>query len=208
MSERTGGRTEGARTAGISVTEAQPPLAADLVEAQQLLVAVRALVRRFSVSERADVACCGVTVAQAAALETLRVEGPLRLGPLGRRLGITASTLSRNVDRLEKAGLVRRVSDPEDGRASRLDLTPAGRKAAAALERQEVAFAQIILERLPEARRRVVLEAVADLLGAVRGATESCCPGAFDHLMTGFPQAAACETRGNDEDHGCRNGCR
>ena len=67
-------------------------------EGQRLLRTVRALVRRFAVSERADVACCGLTVAQAATLETLLSEPGLRLSDLGRRLGITASTLSRNVD--------------------------------------------------------------------------------------------------------------
>ena len=39
-------------------------------EAKRLRAAVRALVRRFSVSERADVECCGLTVAQAATLVT------------------------------------------------------------------------------------------------------------------------------------------
>ena len=32
---------------------------------------IATLVRRFSLSERADVSCCGVTVAQAATLEAL-----------------------------------------------------------------------------------------------------------------------------------------
>jgi DNA-binding MarR family transcriptional regulator len=82
--------------------------------ARELLLGVRGLVRRFSVAERADVACCGVTVAQAATLETLHREGALRLGSLGRRLGVTPSTLTRNVERLEAAGLVRRAADPKE----------------------------------------------------------------------------------------------
>lgn len=172
-------------------------------DARALLSAVRALVRRFSISERADVACCGVTVAQAATLEALRADGPMRLGSLGRRLGITPSTLTRNVDRLERSRLVTRVPDPEDQRASRLGLTASGRKAAAALERQEEAFAQQVLDRLPAERRPAVVTVLAELLGAVRDATEACCPGAFDHLMRGIPQAEACERRGSDEDEGC-----
>ena len=44
----------------------------------RLRAAIRALVRRFGVSERADVACCGVTVAQAAALEALGDRVPHR----------------------------------------------------------------------------------------------------------------------------------
>jgi DNA-binding MarR family transcriptional regulator len=64
-------------------------------DAARLRTGIRALVRRFGISERADVACCGMTVAQAATLDTLRSEGAMRLGALGRRLGVTASTLTR-----------------------------------------------------------------------------------------------------------------
>jgi DNA-binding MarR family transcriptional regulator len=159
----------------------------DIDRARDLLQGVRGLVRRFSVAERADVACCGVTVAQAATLETLLREGRLRLGSLGQRLGVTPSTLSRNVERLEAAGLVRRQQDPEDARSSRVSLTPKGRTAARELERQEVAFARQILDRLPAERREIVSSAFRELLVAVREATEACCPGAYEHLMEGLP---------------------
>src|SRR6188474_1627468 len=87
-------------------------------DARQLLRHVRALVRRFAVSERADVFCCGMTIAQAATLETLRLEGPLRMGDLGRRLGIAPSTLTRNLRRLLESGYVKREADGSDGRAA------------------------------------------------------------------------------------------
>jgi DNA-binding MarR family transcriptional regulator len=160
----------------------------DTDRARELLQGVRGLVRRFSVAERADVACCGVTVAQAATLETLLSEGPLALGPLGRRLGVTPSTLSRNVERLEAARLVRRQQNPKDARSSRVSLTSKGRTAAQQLERQEVAFARQILERLPAERREIVSSAFGELLVAVREATEACCPGAYEHLMEGLPR--------------------
>jgi DNA-binding MarR family transcriptional regulator len=159
--------------------------------ARTLRAAIRALVRRFSISERADTACCGLTVAQAATLEVLAVEGPLRLGELGRRLGIAPSTLTRNLSRLEASGLAKRQSDKADGRAGRVGLTSAGRRAAAHLERQEQAFARQILEALPSERRAMAVEALVDLLGVVRQATEACCPGAFDHLMQGMPRASS-----------------
>jgi len=157
-------------------------LAAFDPEAIRLRAAVRALVRRFSISERADTACCGLTVAQAATLEAL-AGAPLRLGALGQRLGIAASTLSRNLARLEAAGLVERESDPGDARAARVALTQAGREAARGVERQEQAFARDVLDRLPAEHRTAALESLESLLGAVREATEACCPGAFDHLM-------------------------
>ena len=53
-------------------------------QAEQLRGSVRALVRRFALAERADVSCCGLTVAQAATLEALGRLGPQRLLNLDR----------------------------------------------------------------------------------------------------------------------------
>src|SRR6185436_17222634 len=156
----------------------------------RLRAAIAGLVRRFGISERADVSCCGVTVAQAAALEALSGHGPMRLKELGQRLGIAPSTLTRNLERLLEAGLVVRQSDARDARASRVRLTAAGKRAALGVAGREDDFAKQVLERIPARRRAVVLDAVAELLKAVRGATEACCPGAYDHLMEGF--GAAC----------------
>jgi DNA-binding MarR family transcriptional regulator len=161
-------------------------------DARLLLQHVRALVRRFAISERADVFCCGMTIAQAATLETLRLEGPLRMGELGRRLGITPSTLTRNLQRLLDTGYVKRQADGTDGRAAVVALTASGRRQADKLESQEEWFAGEILERIDPEHRAAVIARMADLLIAVRAATKSCCPeGAFDHLMTGFPAGDA-----------------
>jgi DNA-binding MarR family transcriptional regulator len=146
-------------------------------------------VRRFSISERADVACCGMTVAQAATLDALLREGSMRLGALGARLGISPSTLTRNLVRLEKRGLVTRTTDRRDGRAAGAALSPAGRRAAARVARQEEAFARLVLERIDPERRRDTLDRLGDLLRAVRLASETSCPGAFDHLMPEVPHA-------------------
>ena len=159
-------------------------------DSARLRAAIRGLVRRFGVSERADVSCCGVTVAQAAALEALSGHGPMRLSDLGRRLGIAPSTLTRNLERLADAGLVGRKADSRDGRSARVQLTAAGRRAALGVAGREDDFARDVLARIPAERREAVLGALAELLAAVRGATEACCPGAYDHLMDGF--GAAC----------------
>ena len=172
----------------------------------RLRAAIRALVRRFAVSERADIACCGVTVAQAAALEALGTEGPMRLGDLGRRLGIAPSTLTRNLDRLEASGLVAREADPADARSARVTLTVEGRRASRAVAAQEEGFARQVLERIPAARRTRVVESLGDLLAAVRAATEECCPGAFDHLMPGLEGAEANGAAGAG-DGACGQAC-
>jgi DNA-binding MarR family transcriptional regulator len=142
-----------------------------------------ALLRRFSISERADVQCCGMTVAQAATLDALGREGTMRLGRLGKLLGIAPSTLTRNLARLEEAGLVRRTSDEEDGRAAQVELTEKGRRIRLRLEVMEDEFAERVLGRLSPAAREQALDGLAALLDAVRAETETCCPGAFDHLV-------------------------
>ncbi len=52
--------------------------------------------------------------------------GPLRQGALAELAHIDPSPVSRHVTRLVARGLVRRVADEQDGRASRLVVTPAG----------------------------------------------------------------------------------
>jgi DNA-binding MarR family transcriptional regulator len=52
--------------------------------------------------------------------------GPLRQGALAELVHADPSTVSRHVALLVDRGLVRRVADEQDGRASRLVVTPAG----------------------------------------------------------------------------------
>jgi len=214
VSDKGGKRGTGRRRAASTqrsarrAEESQPlclglPLAGPDPAARRLLDGIQLLVRRFAISERADVNCCGLTVAQSATLAALRAEGALRLSALGRRLGIAPSTLTRNLDRLEDAGLVAREMDRKDARAARVRLTPAGREAAAQVERREEAFARSVLERLPAERQQAALNGLFDLLLAVREATEGCCPGAFDHLMTDYPGSGCCP----DTLEGGRNAC-
>jgi DNA-binding MarR family transcriptional regulator len=58
-------------------------------------------------------------------------EGPQRLGLLASAFGLDPSTITRQVQALEKADLVRRRPDEEDRRASILDLTEEGRSVLA-----------------------------------------------------------------------------
>jgi len=62
-------------------------------------------------------------------LWALGCDGNQRLSDLAVRLRLDASTVSRYVARLEKLGLAHRTEDPDDRRATRLSLSPAGRRA-------------------------------------------------------------------------------
>jgi DNA-binding MarR family transcriptional regulator len=167
-------------------------------EAAQLRTLITAIVRRFTLAERADVECCGLTMAQAATLEALR-PGPMRLAQLAQSLGITPSTLTRNLVRLEADRLLARETDPDDSRAARVRLAAAGERAARRVEEQELQFARGILDRLGSDRRRQeVVAAISELLAAVRGATEECCPGAFDFLLEDLPDEGQGPRRSRD----------
>lgn len=164
--------------------DAVTPTPADL-DARRLRTAVAAVVRRFQLAARADLACCGMTVAQAAALESLARRDGMTPGELGRELGISPSTVTRNVDRLIERGLVRRERSPGDGRSSRVLLTPGGRDAAAAVDRIEQAFAADILDHLRQAGSIDIVQSLERLMVAVQAATERCCSGAFEDLAEG-----------------------
>ena len=70
----------------------------------------------------------GLTFARYQVLGMLRWAGPLTLGAVGHRLWITPATVTSGVDRLEKAGLTRRVAHPTDARATLLEITAKGRR--------------------------------------------------------------------------------
>lgn len=150
------------------------------------------LLRRFALAERADMACCGMTVAQAATLGMLARHGGMRAGTLSVRLGISPSTLSRNLNRLEQRGLILRRPDPADRRVTEVRLSDDGRAAASQVEAQEQAFMVQVMDVLSERESRAAVEGLEALLRAVRIATESCCPGAFEFMESGNEDERTC----------------
>jgi DNA-binding MarR family transcriptional regulator len=64
-------------------------------------------------------------------LERVVAVGPLRMSKLAGWLAVDRSTMTTEIRRLEKAGLVRRESDPADRRAVLVTATDAGRTAIA-----------------------------------------------------------------------------
>jgi MarR family transcriptional regulator, organic hydroperoxide resistance regulator len=64
-----------------------------------------------------------VSMAQLKTLIVLNDEGPLPVGQVGCRMGVTLPTASYQVDRLVRAGLVERVQDERDRRRTLVHLT-------------------------------------------------------------------------------------
>ncbi len=91
----------------------------------QLRLAINRINRKLRVT-----AAKGLTPSQSSTLACLAGKGPLSLGELARREGVTAPSESRIVDRLVDLGLVERQPDPEDARRLTIALTREGREAA------------------------------------------------------------------------------
>jgi DNA-binding MarR family transcriptional regulator len=73
---------------------------------------------------------------------------PLRMGELAEHLGLAESSVTRLMDRLEGAAIVRRGSPPGDRRSVLGTLTPKGRRAIAAIRRQRHVVLSAILATL------------------------------------------------------------
>jgi DNA-binding MarR family transcriptional regulator len=82
----------------------------------------------------------GLTTAQAELL--MQIDGPRRMSELAKLQLCDPSSVTSLVARLERDGLVRRKTDPNDGRARLVLLTAAGRRAREGFV--------VELERLPD----------------------------------------------------------
>ncbi|MEJ2852135.1 MULTISPECIES: MarR family winged helix-turn-helix transcriptional regulator [unclassified Saccharothrix] len=58
------------------------------------------------------------------ALSQISLDGPLTSGELATATGLTTGATTRLIDRLERAGYVRRTSDPADRRKVRVEVVP------------------------------------------------------------------------------------
>jgi DNA-binding MarR family transcriptional regulator len=103
---------------------------------------------------------------QASVLEWLDQAEATSLAGLARQIGVTASTMSLTVDRLERGGYVRRERSKEDGRRVDLRLTPAGVRIKGKEKALEPDLVAAMLARLGPRKRRRVLKGLTLLAKA------------------------------------------
>jgi DNA-binding MarR family transcriptional regulator len=120
----------------------------------------------------------GLTATQLSALATIETRGPLRLGDLAAHEGIAPPTVSRLVDHLEGAGLVRRHTDARDGRSFLVSLTPAGEALLAELRSTGTKLLEAAMASLDEDDRAALVAAVPLLERLLDALGEGAPPGA------------------------------
>lgn len=96
-----------------------------------------------------ETASLSVSRTAAGTLAALERHGALRISDLTRLEAVGQPAMTGLVQRLENAGLVRRTADPDDRRASLIDLTVAGREALEDRRRTQDSMLVARLDRLP-----------------------------------------------------------
>ncbi|PZS10507.1 MAG: MarR family transcriptional regulator [Solirubrobacterales bacterium] len=92
--------------------------------------AVRANQRATDVVDELAGQLHGVNRTDGRCLDILEQHGRISAGALARESGLTTGAITAVVDRLQQAGYVRRVADPEDRRRVLVELTPEARAVA------------------------------------------------------------------------------
>jgi|ERR1700677_530536 DNA-binding MarR family transcriptional regulator len=113
----------------------------------------------------------GLSLSARAVLGTLADDGPTRLTGLATAGGITQPAMTQLVGRLERDDLVVRLIDPDDGRATLVDITEAGRALLAQgrqTQRDNLAELLEALSSDDEATLRLAMRVAAPLLDQLR----------------------------------------
>ena len=109
MARESAGRSPGEPT---SEPAGEPPAAAQ----QDRHGVFRRYLDAVGLHGMAGAEAAGLGASEWYALSALDLEGPMTAGELSARTGLTTGATTRLVDRLERAGLVRRAADPADRR--------------------------------------------------------------------------------------------
>lgn len=120
--------------------------------ARQFLELIQALGRRNSLRDplASAVEENGFTPPQMHTLMWIGGEGPLTMGEIARRVGVTEKTVTGIVDRLETKGLVQRERDLNDRRVIRVYLTEDGVRTHEEMSSQVLARMTEFMSFLPD----------------------------------------------------------
>jgi len=147
---------------GVNSPGSQPERAADRTVADRLHSAAIHLLRRLRREDEA----MGLTPARASALSIVVFAGPVTLGALAKAEQVAAPTITRLIVGMERDGLVRRASDERDGRVVWLRATPKGERLLQEGRRRRVAALAADLAALTAAERETLASA-AEILERV-----------------------------------------
>lgn len=133
--------------------------------AERLHSAALHLLRRLRTEDDA----LGISPPRLSALSVVVFAGPLGIGALAAAEGVTAPTMSRLVDGLERDALVRREADPDDARGVLVRATPKGTRVLHRGRATRVRVLATSLERLSPGELAAVARGADLIERATRG---------------------------------------
>ena len=143
---------------------------------QDTVIRLRRVVLRLARQLQAASTGEGLTPTQASVLGLTAMRGPLSLAELTDIEGLNPTMLSRVVGKLDSMGLIRRLRDPEDFRAARVEVTPEGRRRYDRITAQRTAIISECLAGMPAEQEAALVAALPaferladDLRAATRG---------------------------------------
>lgn len=113
----------------------------------------------------------GLTLTQVTVLGKLR-QGPLAAGRLGQAVGLSATSMSRVLDRLEERRLVSRRRDASDRRCVEVHLEPAGQSLLGEVRVVRGSDLHRAVESLSPAEREQLTAALRNLVAGAKRATD------------------------------------
>ncbi len=119
-------------------------------------------------------ACDGLNFARLSLLQALHCGGPAIMRDLGTQLGVTPRNMTAIVDAMEQAGLVVRRPHPTDRRATMIELSEAGERAATLAIGPQLDAISEIFAGLTPVEREQFSAVMAKLMQAMKDREQRC----------------------------------
>lgn len=133
--------------------------------AEDLLVFWQHLLRGGLGRTFAQLESLGLGLAQLKTLDALDLsEGEPTVKELADRLGLSLPGMSRNVDDLQRRGLLERREDEHDRRMKRLRLTAEGAEVLRTVNSARLAGLEAVVDRIPADQREALAAALTPIL--------------------------------------------
>ena len=123
---------------------------------------------RYNSALQSEIAALGLTTPKLRALAVLSVHNGILIGELAVYSVVEQSTLSRALDGLENDRLIERKANQDDGRASHVYLTDAGREAHRRLWPLMLVASEAMFKGISHADRKTLLNTLQKMLRNIR----------------------------------------
>jgi DNA-binding MarR family transcriptional regulator len=161
---------------------------------------MRQVQRELGWSQRNDIQCCGVTMAQCHALLEIGGRAEISIVELAGILGVDTSTLSRTVENMVKGGLVNRLLNSQDRRYVSLSLTAQGKAAFRTIESSFNTYLAKVFAFIPVEKHGQIIESLVGLAEAFKrcGTALMSLPLTEGEAPCGFADGAPAKRVGGD----------